>query len=144
MSLHEGWVIWPINLSWKCPACSRQQKSTSDNITHYEVFVVTHLIFQLVPEQQPDQWVPDNGQLLPQNLQQALQGRRTEEFKVPESMWNRQNISKLTRICVNDIQVCGENVVGCLNVEDCSTGLFCNTGLSQPRCLLQKTRSQYI
>ena len=51
---------------------------------------MTHLSgvlnFQPVSEQQPDQWIPDNGQLLPQNLQQALQGRRTEEFKVPESM----------------------------------------------------------
>ena len=50
-----------------------------------QVIVVTHLTFQvknvqLVPEQQSDQWIPNNGQLLPQNLQQTLQGRRTEEF----------------------------------------------------------------
>ena len=31
-------------------------------------------------------------------------------------------------------QVCGVNEVGCLLDEDCSSGLFCNTGLAQPRC----------
>ena len=31
-------------------------------------------------------------------------------------------------------QVCGANEVGCLLDEDCSSGLFCNTGLAQPRC----------
>ena len=31
-------------------------------------------------------------------------------------------------------QVCGANEVGCLFDEDCSSGLFCNTGLAQPRC----------
>ena len=38
--------------------------------------------------------------------------------------------------CLTNIQymqVCGANVVGCLHDEDCSSGLFCNTGHAQPR-----------
>ena len=30
--------------------------------------------------------------------------------------------------------VCGHGAVGCAEDEDCSTGLYCNTGLAQPAC----------
>ena len=32
-------------------------------------------------------------------------------------------------------QVCSNNQVGCLEFEDCGTGLFCDTSITQPKCI---------
>ena len=37
------------------------------------------------------------------------------------------------RLCNKNYHICANNEVGCLLDEDCSTGLFCNTQLDQPR-----------
>ncbi|XP_023343984.1 fibrillin-2 [Eurytemora carolleeae] len=38
------------------------------------------------------------------------------------------------RVCNKRYKVCGHNEVGCLNDEDCTTGLYCKKDVAQPYC----------
>ena len=71
---------------------------------------------------------------------------KKKEEKIPTTRWmslciyHRLFVMIISLIQISEMhskvmsQVCGANEVGCLLDEDCSSGLFCNTGLAQPRC----------